>query len=398
MTVPKVEIGFSGPGVASSFRLDDNARGILGSARLGPIDTLVDLSDRLITLRVERGKQELTSPVFAGRASVTLRNRDGALDPLNEASVLFPGVEPRRSVNIYADDQQIFAGFVDTIDLDYGTGGDANVTISASDGLARLGQSTLPEAGQPVSLEDSGARIESLLASNASFWIGGTAVDTGDSLLAAGTATGNVLTYLRTVERSEGGLLFAGRTGTLDFRDRNYGAQNPTGLTLADNGSGIPYQLISRVSGDADFYTRITATSGGTAYEADDAAAQEDYGLRTLDLGELLLAADEQERVEWELVRRDRIVPTVRAIEIFQTSPSATAVLPIELADRVAIVFTPPGVTSLTQDSVVVRVAHGWVQGQPWRTALGVRSIEQDPFFVLDDATLGALGVGRLAF
>lgn len=398
MTVPKVEIGFSGPGVASSFKLDSATRGVLGTARLGPIDTLVDLSSRLVALNVDRGKVELTSPVSAGRASVTLRNRDGALDPLNTASSLYPGVEPLRTVNIYADGNQVFNGFVDSIDLDYGPGGEANVTVTATDGLARVGQATFGTAGLPVSSEDSGSRVETVIASDSAYWSGGTAVDTGDSTLAAGTATGNVLTYLQRVERSEGGLLFASRTGDLEFKDRNFAAQNPTNLTLSDAGTDIPYQLMARESGDSDFYNRITATIADIEYEADDTDSQADYGLRSLDLGELLLSGDEQNRVDWELSRRSRLLPTVRAVEVFQTVPAATAILPLELGDRLDIVFNPPGVTELTQDSIAVRVAHRWVEGQPWRTVIGLRSIEQDPFFVLDDPTLGRLGTGRLAF
>lgn len=397
MTIPKVEIGFSGPGVDASFKLDDPVRGALDSARLGPVDTLVDVSARLVALATDRGKRELTSPVSAGRAVVTLRNRDGALDPLNTASIYYPGVEPQRLLNVYADGVQVFAGFVDSIDLEYGPGGEANVTVSATDGLARIGQTTLPTAGVVVSEEDSGARISSLLASGV-YWFGGTAIDVGDSDLAAGTATGNLLTYLQQVERSEGGLLFAGRTGALEFRDRNYAADDTSPLTLADDGSGIPYQLMSRLSGDADFYNGILATVSEVVYEAENTESQEDYGQRTLDLGELLLTSGQQDRVDWELIRRERIYPTVRAVEVFQTVPSATDALSAELGDRASIVFTPPGVSQLTQDSSIVRVAHNWVEGEPWRTTIGVRSIEQDPLFVLDDATLGALGVGRLTF
>jgi hypothetical protein len=397
VTVPKVEIGFSGPGVDASFRLDDAVRGALDAARLGPVDTLVDVSARLVAIATDRGKTELTSPVSAGRAVVTLRNRDGALDPLNTSSIYFPGVEPQRSLNVYADGVQIFAGFVDSIDLDYGPGGEANVTVSATDGLARIGQTTLPTAGVPVSAEDSGARVLSVLGSG-TYWSGGTAIDTGDSTLATGTATGNLLTYLQKVERSEGGLLFAGRTGALEFRDRNYAADDTSPLTLADNGSGIPYQLMARVSGDADFYNGVLGTVDDVTYEAQNTESQENYGQRTLDLGDLLLDSGQQDRIDWELIRRERIYPTVRAVEVFQTAPIATAALPAELGDRASIVFTPPGVGELTQDSSIVRVAHNWVEGQPWRTTIGVRSIEQDPLFVLDDATLGALGTGRLTF
>ena len=134
MTTVRVDIGFSGAGVAETLVLDSATRGLLGEFRLGPFDTLVDLSDRVRSLTVNRGRSDLTEPVLAGRAQVVLDNRDGLLDPTNTASILYPGVQPRRTVNLYADGEQVFSGFVETIGLDYTLDGDATVTVSAQDG------------------------------------------------------------------------------------------------------------------------------------------------------------------------------------------------------------------------------------------------------------------------
>ena len=399
MTTPRLEIGFSGPGVAETFKLDDPVRGALDSARLGPFDALVDLSDRLVSLTVDRGKQDLTSPTSAGRARVVLRNLDGVLDPQNTSSVLYPGVQPRRSLNIYADGVQVFGGFVDDIDLDYEPGGDANVTVSASDGLSLLGLASFPTAGLAVSEEQSGARISSVLASDASFWNGGTDILTGDSTLAAGTATNNVLQYLQTVERSEGGLLFAARDGDLTFRDRNFAAANPTNLTFSDQGTAVPFQRLSRVSGDDDLFNRATAQVGTVTFDATDAESVDGFGQRTLDLGELLiLTAEAQDRVDWEVVRRGQPFPSVREVEVFQGGAAGTAVLGLDLGGRVLVEFEPPGVSVLSQDSTVIGVGHAWTVGVPWRSRFRLRSIESDPLFVLDDATLGRLDTGRLAY
>lgn len=100
MTVAKVEIGFEGPARATAFQLDDPVYGLLDSGVLGVGEALVDLSDRLVSLQVLRGRTDDTEPSQTGRAAVVLRNRDGVLDPLNTASSLYPGVEPRRTINI----------------------------------------------------------------------------------------------------------------------------------------------------------------------------------------------------------------------------------------------------------------------------------------------------------
>ena len=96
MTTVKVEIGFSGAGVAETLVLDSATRGLLGEFRLGPFDTLVDLSDRVRSLSVNRGRSDLTEPVTVGSAQVVLDNRDGLLDPQNTASILYPGVREAR--------------------------------------------------------------------------------------------------------------------------------------------------------------------------------------------------------------------------------------------------------------------------------------------------------------
>lgn len=400
MTAVTCEIGFSGPGVDQSFKLDSPTRGLLGTARLGPFDAIVDLSDRVRSLSVARGKSDLTEAVQVGRAQVILDNLDGALDPQNTASVLYPGVQPRRSIRLYADSEQVFEGFVETIALDYTLDGDATVQVSAQDGLSRLGIVSLPTAGLAVSEETSGDRIDSVINSNANYWSGSLSISPGDSLVASGTATGNLLQYLRQVETSEGGLLFAGRDGALVFRNRNSVAENPSSLVLADDGSGVFFEGIERASGADDLFNLITAQFGTATVEASDADSQESFGIRELDLGEVLLTTEpvSQDRVEYELVRRKDQLPSVRRVQISQERQVSAPVLQSEVGDRVEVVFTPPGVGQLTQDSRIIGVSHNWSVGAGWRTILALRSLQADPFFVLDDPVLGRLGTGRLAF
>ena len=85
-------------------------------------------------------------------------------------------------------------------------------------------------------------------------------------------------------------------------------------------------------------------------------------------------------------------------MQVSQERQAALGVLSAELGDRVEVVFSPPGVGQLTQISRVIGVGHRWTVGVGWRTVLSVRSLESDPFFVLDDPDLGKLNTGRLAF
>jgi hypothetical protein len=398
VTTVKVEIGFSGAGVAETLVLDSPTRGALDTFRLGPFDTVVDLSNRVRSLNVRRGRADLTEPVLVGNAQVVLGNLDGLLDPQNESSILFPGVQPRRTFNVYADDIQVFAGFVETIALDYTLDGDATVSVSALDGLSRLGIAGFGLTGLTVTAEQSGERIETVINSNPSFWDGGLDLDAGQSQVAAGTATGNALEYLRQVERSEAGFLFAGRDGDLVFQARNAVVGGTAIYTLTDEGTGIAYEAIERVSGADDLFNFIEATVGGTAVSATDTNSVDDFGLRVLDLRTLQLTDQAQERVDYELVRRSEQLPSVRRVRVSQERQQSTAVLGTELGDRVTVRFAPPGVTPSTQDSRVIALTHSFTVGAGWRTDVGVRSLAADPFFVLDDLVLGRLDENALTY
>lgn len=406
MTDVLVEVGFLGPSLLTAFRLDDPEYGVLDEGVLGIGITLVDVSARAASVSIRRGRQNRIDPVQAGRATVILRNNDGALDPLNTASVLYPGVEPRRPINIYADSVQVYAGFVDDIDLEYTPGGDAAVRIEASDGLTRFALASFPSAGEVFTAEDSGARIQSVLNSNVNFWDGLTDLDTGDSLLAAGTAKGNALEYLQLVERSEGGFFFVARDGKLTFRNRNNPAQNPGALTLSDVPGGIgvctPYVQLTRQAGIEDIFNEVTAVGPAGTAIASDTNSIETYGIRDLEMNELLLATQGavEGRVAYEVVRRANAYTSVKTVTVDQSVQpgGCSSTLEHDLGDSVIIVFSPPGVTQQTQTSALVGLEHQWTVGTSWRTSFNLTEESSSAFLILDDVDYGQLGVGALAF
>lgn len=391
MTTVRVEYGR-----AILFTLDSAEFGVLDVNRLGVGEVLEDVTQRVVSVSVQRGRSDALEPARSGQASVTLRNRDGALDPLNEASPLFPGVEPARSLNVYADDVQVFAGIVEDIALDFTAGGDAIVQVQASDGLSRLALAQLPPDGEVVAEEDSGARVESVLDSDSRFWTDGRDVATGDSTLAAGTATGSVLEYLNTVGRSEGGIVFVGRDGDLVFRNRLF-AVTATPITLSDDGTEIDYESLTRQTSGESLRTVAFGSRNGTRFERESTLGLLRFGFRTVDLGELLLLtdADVTDRLDFELSLRARPNPTVREVRVSQLRAANLGVLGLELGDPVVVEFTPPGVAQVTESGVVLNVRHDFTIGQGWRTTIGMQPAELDGFMILDT---GRLDVDALAF
>ena len=391
MTVVKVEYG-----KAVLFQLDSPEFGTLDVNLLGVGEELVDVSNRVVSLSVSRGRQDALEPVRSGQASVTLRNLDGALDPLNVTSPLFPGVEPARTLNIYADNVQVFAGLVEDIALDFTPGGDANVQISASDNLSRLALAEFPPAGLAVAEEDSGDRIQAVLASDSRYWPAGTDIAQGDSVLAAGTAEGNVVQYLNTVALSEGGTLFVGRDGDLVFRNRLFPV-TVTPVILSDAGTDIDYETLVRQTSGESLRTVAFAERNGTRLERENALGLLRFGFRALDLGGLLLRSDAEveDRLDFELTLRSVPKPTVREVQVSQLRQVSTDVLGLELGDPVVVDFTPPNVGAISESGVVLNVRHDFTVGAGWRTTVGMQPAVLEGFMILGS---GRLDVDALAF
>ena len=391
MTVVRVEYG-----KAVLFTLDSAAFGVLDTNLLGVGEVLEDVSDRVVSLSVSRGRRDALEPVRSGQASVTLRNLDGALDPLNEASSLFPGVEPARTLNIYADDVQVFAGIVEDISLGFTPGGDAEVQVTASDGLSVLALAEFPPAGLAVGEEDSGERIGDVLDSDSRFWTAGRDIAVGDSVLAAGTAEGNVVEYLNTVARSEGGVVFVGRDGDLVFRNRLF-AVTETPVTLSDDGGAVEYESLVRQTSGESLRTVAFGERNGTRLERENTLGLLRFGFRALDLGRLLLRSDVdvEQRLDFELTLRSVPKPTVREVRVSQLRQANTGVLGLELGDPVIVEFTPPSVAQVVESGVVLNVRHDFTIGQGWRTSVGMQPAVLDGFMILG---AGRLDVDALAF
>jgi hypothetical protein len=391
MTAIKVEYG-----KAVLFQLDSPESGQLDVNFLGIGEGLVDVSDRVVSLSVSRGRQDALEPVRSGQASVTLRNLDGALDPLNEASPLFPGVEPARTLNIYADNVQVFAGIVEDIALDFTPGGDANVQVSASDNLSILALAEFPADGLVVAEDDSGDRVDEVLDSDLRYWPAGRDIATGDSVLAAGTAEGNVLQYLNTVALSEGGTLFVGRDGDLVFRNRLF-AVTEAPVVLSDGGTDIDYETLVRQTSGESLRTVAFGEREGTRLERENTQGLLRFGFRALDLGNLLLRTDldVEQRLDFELTLRSQPKPTVREVQVSQLRQANTDVLGLELGDPVVVDFTPPNVQPISESGVVLNVRHNFTVGAGWRTTIGMQPAALSGFMILDS---GRLDVDALAF
>lgn len=243
-------------GVEVGFRLDDPVAGVLNNTiyTLGQT-TYLPMTDYVYSVSVTRGKNRDLDRFNAGTCQVTLNNQARVFDPYNFASAFTGNVLPRRRVRVQTDGVTQFEGSIDDWNFDYSVTGESTASLSASDDFSLLARQQL--SGVAVPQEFSGERVARVLSQSTVDWpVALRNIDTGKSVLAAETPTGNALDYLQTVTDSEQGKLFIGKDGALNFIDRTSTPTTPTSSSLTKTN----LNKYSTVSANTAYFAPLTQT------------------------------------------------------------------------------------------------------------------------------------------
>jgi hypothetical protein len=400
-----VEIGvFLTTADAPYFRLNDPVKGKLDNPdyRLaGPI--FYDITDKVTNVGVKRGKNRQLERYSAGQANVSLNNEDRIFDPLNEDSVLFGNIIPRRQIRIRSGGYDQFVGLVEDWNFDYDVSGRSTAQIVASDGFTLLAQQTLtPGTATP---QTTGERIEAVLSMPSVAWpLGNRIIDEGLNSLGADIfeASDNVLTYLQQVENSEQGQFFINREGYVRFV--NGGVTPTTDVTPAlfsDAGNGVPYTSAVVSYGTELLFNNVSVEyTAGTAI-ANNVDSQELYGITTTSVNTLLpSAASANGLAEFWVAkygepeyRFEAVTVSLDGLEGLQKEE----VLQFELGDIIQIEFTPNQVGSaIERYGQIIGINHS--VGVDRHTITYSLGSLQFAFLVLDDEGFGILDQNVLAF
>ena len=408
----KVELGLDlGNRDPNGFMLDNATRGVLDntSFTLGG-DRFFDISPRLVTTTVRRGKNNALDRIDAGIVTITVDNSDREFDPLYEAGPYFGQLIPRRSVRVSANDAPVFRGFIDDFDIQYEPGKQSVVQIQVSDAFSVLANSQLEEFTPDSEL--SGERIDTVLDRPEVDWPNELRdIDLGNStMLDTDVAEGtNTLEYLQLVANSEFGTLFLAKDGKIAYRERN-AVPNTPDLVFSDeivdgDYTGIQFADVNIVYGSENLYNRITLANADLIPEEafrEDAQSQALYGPRNLSQSGLLVQnPDELEFLAEFLLARYKEpqyrFETVTVVLDTLTTQNQNDVLELEIGDIVLVRFEPSDIPpAIEQYCRIIGINHDWNPGSKNISF----SLERLDFsiFILDDAVLGVLDEDRLAY
>ena len=400
-----VEVGFdlTDSPIGPFLTLDDPIAGKLDDPDWTLAGTIfVDVTQYVETITISRGKSRLLDKFQAGSCSVKFDNTNRYFDPTYEASPYFGNIIPRREIRVSIDGEYAFFGIVDDWNLDYEPQGKQTAQAVASDGFTKLNNQTL--AGGLQTEQTSGARVNTILDDPSVDWPNDKRdVDAGAQTLGADTieADANALTYLQLVEQSEPGRLFIGKAGDLVYRDRTVAPTSTDLVTLADDGTGIPFQIVSVQYGSELLYNEIVIGSviTGETATASRGDSQTNYGIINLTQDNLLMSttdaaqsvadfyANKYSEPEFRFQQVDVILDTLGAGD-------KETILGLEMGDVVKVKFTPGDVGDpIEKYAEIIAINHS-IQPTKHRVRFGFSTLDFTSL-VLNDTVFGRMDSGN---
>ena len=404
----KVEIGFdlTDSGTGPFFRLDDPIQGVLDNTSfvLGG-ELFYDVTNFVTSVSITRGKNRELDQYDQGLANIVFNNNQRTFDPEYGASPFAGQIIPKRQVRISSGSSIQFYGLIDDWNLQYEPNGDSIAAAACSDATASFASQTL--FTRVNTAQKSGERINEILSLPEIDWpLSLRQIDTGQMTLGADTIADNTnaLEYFRLIEQSEPGAFFIGKDGSVVFKDR-ITAPLTDGVTLSDDGTGIPYQTIRVQYGSELLANEIVLESAITTTQVvqQDLDSIEEYGIFNLTRTGLLIGDDTDLEELADFYSQKYSSPEYRfeAVDILLdelTTGQQEDLLALEIGDVVQIKFTPNQIPpAINKYAEIISVNHT-IDLDNHILTLGFATLDF-ALFVLDDAQFGKLDSGNaLAF
>lgn len=366
----------------------------------------------------QRGRQNELNRMETGTGRLGIRDEVSDFDSDNPDSVYYPDVRPylplRARATIAGVTYPLLQHFVERLPRtrrvrDVYTERELT-TVDGFEWLARAGI-----AGETYAQEPTGTRIANVLDDVG--WSSGLRdLDAGNNTQPAATFAADdgskALSHLLDVTEAENGLLFVDAQGRVAFVQRHSLIASPytvSQVTFRDavaGGGGFPF-VDAQPSFDLDTtFNEFSGTrDGGTTQTASDGASQMAYGLRSQQLTPLATSDnDVLAQMQWKLAQFKEPLNRLESITVMPGEDTGfwQAVLGLEVGERVTVRELPPGFAAVKAAEYVIQSIQadfppGPVSGARFTFGLWPADTTSG-WLVLDDAAVGVLDTGKLAY
>lgn len=397
-----VELGFTDAGVgAPFFTLDDATQGVLDNTTyvLGGGEALVEVTDYVRSVSIQRGKSRELDRYDAGQVSVSFNNNNRAFDPTFLGSPFYGQIVPKRRLKVTMDSEPQFDGVIDDWNIEIDPSGISTATAQAFGPFSKLAGLQLNSFSPSEQL--TGARVNAAL-DNVNWPTGDRSIATGGATVAAQIVEDGtlILDYFQLIADSEPGDIFGSKDGKVIFRDRLTGAPDPD-LVFTDRGTGIPYQNIRVVYGSELLYNLVTVLNEANGFSTSDPYSISLYGERDVEVTTILANDADLETLAVFLLGKYKD-PELRfeglTVNLNSVTPSQRAdLLALELGDVIKVELQPGNIPpTIEQYGKILSLNYSFNPGEEL-VEIGITNT-QGAAFILDSAAFGILDTGVLGW
>jgi hypothetical protein len=305
-----------------------------------PSQTSANITEQTFSMSASRGRNRDLQRTNAGLLGAQLRNETRIFDPLAN-SPLNRFLRPRVPVTIRVDGFNAFTGLINDWDFNYDVGGQSVASIAGADAFTLFARETA--RGSAVA-ESSGDRVNKVLNElSVPFPVERRVIDAGNATLHAAGYEENALTYLQTIEESEGGLIFMGKEGVFRFQQRLTQPEDEV-TQFTDTGVGLPYENIEITFGTDLLANDVIVESVDGLVTAVNENSRLENGPAELNVSSILAGASLQGLADFLLFKFG--VPEYRIAAVTVNLSGLTLeqraeILRLELGSQAEVIFTP---------------------------------------------------------
>jgi len=415
MTAPTIQVlvGFqTTTQFGAAFQLDDAVYGKLDTGKLGGV-AMADLTSLVESISITRGRSRQLDQFNAGTAVVSFNNSTRILDPLNTASIYYPGVVPRCPIQILANNIPIYTGLITDWNLDYNIASNGDRMYAAcADNFTVFANTTL--VAHSTTQELTNTRIDNVLNYSEVNYVGARAIGTGSSTLGGTAASAefsvadgtNLLTYLQLINTSEQGYLFMSADGTFTFKGRSSVLNPVANATFTYTGLGINYQTLENQYGDELLYNFIVTQSPGAGAQqtTSNATSIAQYQSQSLNITNLLNSTTAEVASLGNYLLGKYANPVLRFTNVSTqltalTTENQNICLTLDLTKIATVVknFTTGTPLTESQTLIVSGVSHNITPGSHI-ISYTFESTDSNQYMTLNDAIFGTLDYNLLSF